>query len=69
MKANIIAIARRLTFEEVAEILTYAEEPELLIEAGEQPPVFAPDLVAAAHLASSWLETLLRLPVVGRLAN
>lgn len=61
--SRIEEIARVLTHEDVAEILTYTDEPELLCEPGEEPPVYPPEIVAAARLADQWFQALHLAPI------
>lgn len=51
------ALALALTMDEsdAAFILTMAEEPELLLEAGAPAPYFPPHVVQAARIVSDWI--------------
>lgn len=49
------AAALLMTDEEAAHILTMLDEPELLHEPGETPPVFTDEEIQAARLRGKWM--------------
>lgn len=54
-RLGLTARALAMPLERVAEILTWCDEPELILQPGETPPALDPDDVAAARLRNSWI--------------
>lgn len=53
MATPVETLALSLSILEVAEILTYTDEPELMVYPGQPVPNYSPELIAAARLAEA----------------
>lgn len=47
-----------MTLDQAAEIVTLVDEPELLVDEGEEPPMFPPETIAKARQVCAFHEAL-----------